>query len=358
MQQGHDDSLCTWRRHAVSDFPFLPNRSNSTSECLSNAGTDEMCTSSSCPARYRVVTTRLAKMTGARVAAMKYRLTPTNAFPAQLLDIFLAYLSMIYPPPDAPHSAVVAKNLVLAGNSSGATLCLSLVKLLLELQRAGPAGQEIDFHGRKVAAVMPAGVATVSGWFDLCDAMPSWHSNGNDLLGVLQPLCTPTYPSDAIWPTDPPREHPYCAAAMLDHELVSPTAVRDWTGAPPMWFALGSEERGLDGNRVVASQAAKAGVTVTWNEYEGMPHDFPLTANMLPQSPHAFKLWAQACKDFTADQSGPSTTVTWKMPDCQHVAIGSPSDLSPLPFDEVRRRMKEYKATRPVCNGKLSVAKL
>lgn len=131
----------------------------------------------------------------------------------------------------------------------------------------------------------------MSGWCDQCNALPSSHKNGEyDILEVLQPASMPGHPIDSIWPTNPPREHPYSAGETLDHELVSPAAVRDWTGAPPMFFVCGSEERGIDGNRVVASQAAKSGMLVIWNEYEGMPHDFNLMMAKLPQAKHAMAL--------------------------------------------------------------------
>ena len=302
-------------------------------------------------------------MTKARVASIKYRLAPSHTFPAPVLDAILAYASLIYPPPGAPYSAVPASRIVLAGNSAGANLCLGLTKFLLELQRpsASPstAGGGIDFHGRIISLPLPAGIATVSGWCDQCDALPSWHSNGEyDFLGVLQPACMPKHPTDAIWPSNPPREHPYCVAATLDHELVTPAAVQDWTGAPPMWFACGCEERGVDGNRVVASQAAKAGVGVTWNEYEGMPHEFPIIMGKLPQAKHAFELWATACKDFATGKSRSSAALRWKMPSCEGMSLGCPRDLGPLPFEEVRKKMKEYNATRPVWSGKLGDPRL
>ena len=311
----------------------------------------------SCPAEYRAASARLAKMTKARVASIKYRLAPSNTFPSPILDALLAYTSLIYPPPGAPYSAVPANRIVLAGNSAGANLCFGLTKFLLELRKMSDPC--IDFHGRLISLPLPAGVATVSGWCDPCDALPSWHSNDEyDILDVLQPACMPKHPTDEIWPSVPPREHPYCFAATLDHELVTPAAVRDWTGSPPMWFACGCEERGVDGNRVVASQAAKSGVVVNWNEYEGMPHEFPLIMGRLPQASHAFNLWMNACKDLAAGNFGTSVAVRWMMPDCNRMELGSPKDLSPLPFKEIRRKMREYNATRPVWTGSSGDPKL
>ena len=315
--------------------------------------------STSSPAEYRAASTRLARMTNARVASVRYRLAPANTFPAPILDILVAYASLIYPPPGSHHKPVNAEHIVLAGNSAGGNLCFALTKFLLELRRntdeTSRPDSKIAFHGSKVSLPMPAGIATCSSWCDQCDALPSWQEGGkNDILTVLQPALLPGYPTDDLWPSKPPREHPYCAAATLDHELVSPAAVKDWTGAPPMWFSCGSEERGLDGNKVVASQAAKCGVPVLWNEYAGMPHEFVVLMARMPQALHCLNAWADACSTFANGQIVQSRGRILKMPDCEEVEIGNVAELTPLPFDEVRRRMKKRNRERKVWTGAAS----
>ena len=313
-------------------------------------------TSLGSPREYRAASTRLARGTNARVASIRYRLAPANTFPGPILDTLVAYASLLYPPPGARHKPVSADRIVLAGTSAGANLCFALIRCLLELRRETKEMSRPDptvyFHGREVSLPLPAGIATCSGWCDQCDALPSWREGGqNDILTVLQPALLPGYPSDRLWPSKPPREHPYCVAATLDHELVSPAAVRDWTGAPPMWFACGSEERGLDGIKVVASQAAKCGVPVLWNEYAGMPHEFALLLSRLPQSKHCFEAWADACKKLVKGQVARSRVVNLNMPDCAEVESGEVIELAPLPFDEVKRRMKMQNGQRPVYRG-------
>ena len=313
-------------------------------------------TSVGSPREYRAASTRLARQTNARVASIRYRLAPANTFPGPILDTLVAYASLLYPPPGAHHSPVSADRIVLAGTSAGANLCFALIRCLLELRRETKKMSRPDpmvhFHGREVSLPLPAGIATCSAWCDQCDALPSWREGGqNDILTVLQPALLPGYPSDRLWPSEPPREHPYCVAATLDHELVSPAAVRDWTGAPPMWFACGSEERGLDGIKVVASQAAKCGVPVLWNEYAGMPHEFALLLSRLPQSKHCFEAWADACKKLVEGQVARSRAVNLNMPDCAEVESGEVMELAPLPFDEVKRRMKVQNGQRPVYRG-------
>ena len=331
--------------------------STRTERCERTALTSRHSTSTGGPREYRAASTRLARRTNARVASIRYRLAPANTFPGPILDTLVAYASLLYPPPGSHHKPISADRVVLAGTSAGANLCFALIRCLLELRhettemmtRPDPT---VHFNGREVSLPLPAGIATCSGWFDQCDALPSWRDGGqNDILTVLQPALLPGYPSDHLWPSIPPREHPYCVAATLDHELVSPAAVRDWTGAPPMWFACGSEERGLDGVKVVASQAARCGVPVLWNEYAGMPHEFALLLSKLPQAKHCFEAWADACNRLVEDQVVRSRAVYLNMPNCAEVESGEVAELAPLPFDEVRRRMKMQNGERPVYTG-------
>ncbi|PYI03989.1 hypothetical protein BO78DRAFT_450889 [Aspergillus sclerotiicarbonarius CBS 121057] len=199
------------------------------------------------PAQSRAASARLAKMTKAPVASIKYRLAPSHTFPAPILDTLVAYAGLLYPPPGAPYRTVPADKIILAGNSSN--LCFGLTN------------------------------------YDQCDALPSWHKNGGyDIIGVLQPPLMAGFPTDGIWPANSPREHAYCVAATLDHEL-----------------------RG---------------------------------------------------QGFAESDLGRSVAVRWLMPDCRKEDLGSPENLAPLPCAEVRRRMREYNATRPVWTERLGVARL
>lgn len=288
--------------------------------------------------------------------SIRYRLAPANTFPAPLLDTLVAYASLLFSPPGSHHTPVLADRIVLAGNSAGANLCLALTRFLLEFRRSSKETTSLSptvlFHGNHVPLPLPAGIATCCGWFDQCDALPSWRGEGrNDILGLLQPPLSPGYPKDHLWPSNPPREHPYCNAVTLDHELVSPAAVSNWTGAPPMWFASGSEERGLDSIEVVASQAAKCGVPVLWNEYAGMPHEFVVLMGKSPQANHCMDAWADACNKLVSGQAFMSRGVVLKMPACEEFETGPVAELAPLPFDEVRRRMKTRNRERPMYTG-------
>ena len=286
---------------------------------------------------------------------MGYRLAPAHPFPTAILDALVGYLSLLYPPPGSLHNPVAAEKIVITGESAGANLCFGLIKVLLELRKTATLPGEdpkVLFHGRQVSLPLPAGITTCNSWCDLCDALPSWQNNNKDILLPVWPALLPGYPTDDIWPSKPPREHPYTTAANLDHELVSPAAVKDWKGAPPMWFACSSEERGLDGNKVVASQAARSGVPVQWTEYEGMPHEFAILMGYLPQAKHCFSAWATACQELGAGRGLVPKSTLLKMPACEVVDCGNPVNLAPLPFEAVRSRMREFNRRRRIWTGK------
>ena len=88
-----------------------------------------------CPATHRSTTSKLAELTGGRCLSIRYRLSPQVAFPAALLDVLIAYLSLLYPPPGSLHAPVPASKIVVAGDSAGGTLSLALLQILLQINR-------------------------------------------------------------------------------------------------------------------------------------------------------------------------------------------------------------------------------
>jgi acetyl esterase/lipase len=68
------------------------------------------------PATHRPTTKKLAQLTGGRCYSVRYRLAPQHPFPAALLDAFVSYLTLLYPPPDAYHDPVQPEHIVIAGD--------------------------------------------------------------------------------------------------------------------------------------------------------------------------------------------------------------------------------------------------
>lgn len=252
------------------------------------------------PAGYRRVVAKLAELTHGKVLTVGYRLAPQNPFPAALLDVLIAYLSLLYPPADSYHESVTPSNIVFAGDSAGTCLCLSLVQVIL----AARGKQETEtptviFHGRRVELLMPSGLAFLNLAPDMTGSLPSWSANASsDIFEDTLPALDHRYPTCELWPAKPPRGALYCEVSMLDHPMVSPIVARSWVGCPPMWIAIGGGERLADGARFLAQNAARQGVAVVWEEYEAMPHLWPLLFPTWSQSQRCWRNWARACGSF------------------------------------------------------------
>ena len=85
----------------------------------------------------------------------------------QNLDLYL-----IEPPPDALHEAVAPSKIVLAGDSAGAGLCVSLLTVLRDLGKP-----------------LPAGAVLISPWVDLTHSFPSVMEN-TATVSHWKPICT------------------------------------------------------------------------------------------------------------------------------------------------------------------------
>jgi acetyl esterase/lipase len=249
------------------------------------------------PATHRKAVAKLCEKTGGRAMSVRYRLAPQNPFPAALLDAFIAYLSMLYPPSNSPHTAVYSGNIVFSGDSAGGNLALALLQFILQLHRTVPPGQkpQVNWNGEMVDVPIPAGVAVNSPWCDMTSSFDSIKRNAkyDYLLSKPEPEKTP---SCSIWPADPPRATIFTDGSMLIHPLVSPVLAEDWSSAPPMYFNVG-EELLLDEAAALACKIAQEGVPVVWEEYEAMPHCFALALEWTAASKQSFESWAKFCVD-------------------------------------------------------------
>jgi acetyl esterase/lipase len=243
------------------------------------------------PATHRPTVAKLAKYTRGRCLSVRYRLAPQGPFPCALLDGLVAYLNLLYPPPGAFHNPIPASEIVFAGDSSGGNLALALLQTLLEFKRHGVSPR---WNGDAHTIPLPAGIALNSPWTDITRSMPSCETNA-----TFDYLPTPSthpdgmeFPRCLIWPASPPRKNFFAEDDMLSHPLVSPLAAKDWSGSPPMWICTG-EELLTDEDRHVASKAARQGVAVQFEEWEGMPHCFCMILMGTKPSRKCLKSWAE-----------------------------------------------------------------
>ncbi|KAL8656068.1 MAG: hypothetical protein Q9210_000506 [Variospora velana] len=186
-------------------------------------------------------------------------------------------------------------------NYSGAGLALSIVQVILNARkRQGTEQPTLQFHGRKVVLPMPAGLAFQSPSVDTqLNTMPSWAANFEyDTVPPDPPGYDAGFPADEVWPSNPARGNYYCETSMLYHPLVCAIAANNWHGCPPIYMAIGSKERVVDGAKYVAQQIAIQGVPTLWDEYELMPHNWPMGFPNHALSEKCYRSWANACSYF------------------------------------------------------------
>ena len=311
------------------------------------------------PCTHRVLCSNLARLTRGRCLSVRYRLAPQHPFPCALLDVFLAYVSLLAPAPGSFHSPVPASQIVICGDSAGGNLAIALLQLLLYLQRSSSSpssssssssssSPNVRFNRRDVPVPLPAGIAVNSAWMDLTRCMPSTVRNA--AFDYLPPPLTRTeilnFAACDLWPppTDTVRGDLYCDTSMLCHPLVSPLAAKDWRGACPMWFGYGQEML-LDEGKAVACLAAQQDVSVVWEEWEAMPHCFALVFfHALPQAKKCLHDWAKFCTE-AVDQAGKPIRTTGirfgaKYKEGEEAEIDVKA-LGVMNDDEVKMRMKK-----------------
>jgi acetyl esterase/lipase len=262
------------------------------------------------PCTHRVPVSHICKLTGARALSVRYRLAPQNAFPAALVDILTAYLTLIHPPPGSYHEPIPANKIIISGDSAGGNLSLALVQTLLTLRRAS---STVRFHDKEVSIELPAGVVLHSPWCDITRSMPSVDENvkydylpppRQPLESMYQP---PLNAPDEIWPCNPPRSDFYCNSGFITHPLVTPLACPAylWQEAPPVYVTVG-EEGLADEGVLTARKIHQAGVPVIVEQYEGMFHCFGLIMLGAVPSKIFFQGWSQFCRDAVTGSIRPS----------------------------------------------------
>ena len=309
------------------------------------------------PCTHRATTSHLAHLTNGRVVSVRYRLAPQNPFPAALLDALIAYLSLLFPlSAESFHIPVSASHIVLAGDSAGGNICLSLIQLLLQINRSKTKSIVFHNHTINLPLPLPAACSTVAAWLDMTRSMPSVTANAH--FDYLPPPISrekaSRFPHCEAWPTNPPRGDLYSDTSMFCHPLVSPLTAKDWTGSCPLWFSYG-EEMLADEVQVVASKAAKQGVTVVSEQWEAMPHCFALILLWSSMSRKAFQKWAAFCQD-AVNGRNLRTRGLWIEAKTEKEKEVLVENLSRISDEEVRERMEAAKAARDLGNegeGKL-----
>ena len=119
---------------------------------------------------------------------------------------------------------------------------------------------------------------------------------------------------------------------------------RSWKGCPLMGMAMGSKERIVDGGKVVAQLAARQGVPIVWDEYELMPHNWPM---VFPDHPHSIKCYYSWVEAFSPFVEGTPVTAKALFTELKSQDIWSldVQNLTHLTAEEVESLMRDKQKT-------------
>ena len=201
------------------------------------------------PRAYRRFLKRLAERSRRDVAAIEYRLAPEHRFPAAPDDALVGYRALL-------DSGYDARDVAFAGDSAGGNLAL------VTLLRCKAEGLPV-----------PASAALLSPWTDMTASGPSYVANRD---------ADPMLPAHRI--VDAARL--YAGDVDLDHEWLSPVRA-DLSGLPRLLVLVGSIEILLDDAVSLVERAKAAGVAAHLAVWPGMPHAFPVFADVLPEARRA-----------------------------------------------------------------------
>lgn len=215
------------------------------------------------PRSHRTMTDRLARLTGAAVLALDYRLMPEHRRRDGIEDTHLAWEWLLENGPEGPSPA---QSLLVAGDSAGGSLALSLLAWIR------------DQGLRQADAALAFSPST-----DLTFASPSLRRNADSdvLLGSLfRPLLRVPRPL-LWWLTWWLHRHRPCVPE------VSPLR-GSLAGLPPVLLQVSEQEMLLDDARRYVARAQAAGSPVELQSWPQLVHVWQIFTPELPEAEEAW----------------------------------------------------------------------
>jgi monoterpene epsilon-lactone hydrolase len=182
---------------------------------------------------------RLGRASGMRVLFPEYRLAPEHHFPAAIDDVLAAWRWL------RTDQHLSASSIAVAGDSAGGGFA---VALLVAIRDAGQA--------------LPAAAVLMSPTVDLTNSGASMTERA-DQDPISTPAMLEQFAADYLAGADP--------KSPLASPLFAPLA-----GLPPLLIQVGTADLLLSDSERLGAAAAKAGVDVTLEIGEGLPHVYPL----------------------------------------------------------------------------------
>ncbi|GFI04409.1 MAG: alpha/beta hydrolase [Lachnospiraceae bacterium] len=187
----------------------------------------------------RTLTTKLASSTSMDVLCFDYRLAPENPYPAAAQDAMKAwnYLMLL---------GYGARDVIIAGDSAGGNMALSLVLKLKE-------------EGR----LLPRGLVLMSPWTDLTSSGKTHQTRAE-----VDPVLDAAYLDRMI--------KGYAEEIDLKDPMISPL-FGDFTGFPPTYIQVGDNEILLSDSTMLHKKMVQENVSVKLDVFKGMWHVFQMS---------------------------------------------------------------------------------
>lgn len=187
----------------------------------------------------RTLTSKLAMSTSMDVLCFDYRLAPEHPYPAAMEDAMKAwnYLMLL---------GYGARDVILAGDSAGGNLALSLTLKLKQEKR-----------------LLPRGLILMSPWTDLTSSGKS-HMTKAD----IDPILNAEYLAEMI--------RNYVDGEDLNDQFISPL-FGDYAGFPSTYIQVGENEILLDDSVMLYQKLLAANVSVKLDRFPGMWHVFQMS---------------------------------------------------------------------------------
>ena len=187
----------------------------------------------------RTLTKKLAESTSMDVFAFNYRLAPEHPYPAATDDALKAWNYLMY-------LGYGARDVIVAGDSAGGNLALSLTLRLKE-------------QGR----LLPRGLVLLSPWTDLTKSGKSYESRKE-----VDPVLDHEYLDRMI--------ENYAGGQALSNPLISPL-FGNFKGFPPTYIQVGDNEILLSDATLLHKKLLKENVSAHLDIYKGMWHVFQMS---------------------------------------------------------------------------------